>query len=140
LNPQPHGYRKWLPLGYYFNFVIGASYYYFVLCSMYWFCPVSMVVGPTCHVQVNMVVKFKLKFKFKFNIKFKFKFKFLWIYSKFYLNLNSSSSLNSNFSAFYSNSNPMRGPQFCPIGFITNIAWIQTQIQIQIEIQTQVRV
>jgi hypothetical protein len=28
-----------------------VSYYFFVLCSMYWSCPVSMGVGPTCQVQ-----------------------------------------------------------------------------------------
>jgi hypothetical protein len=28
-----------------------ASYYFFVLCSVYWFCPVSMVIGLTYQVQ-----------------------------------------------------------------------------------------
>jgi hypothetical protein len=29
------------------QFYCCASYYFFVLCSMYWFCPVSNVLGPT---------------------------------------------------------------------------------------------
>jgi hypothetical protein len=108
-----------------------ASYYFFVLCSGVLILS-SQHSGHT-HLfgPVNMAVKFKLRFKFKFKFKlmFKFAFKFLWIYSKFCPNLNSSSILNSIFFEFNSNSNPSWGPLFCPIGFIPNIAQIQTQIQ-----------